>query len=165
MRSIGGAALFSIVCCLAGIVDGADTTRKTLWQGTLHLGDNPEQYSNVPSAGMVLQIPSKLDRDKKGKLVITTRDIQTLLGDGHYAELIAHFEEQGGDAPANEMVVETFRLKGNSTNVDTNHTFDLEPTKGLMAPASYYSIRIKIDTFIKFGLWDDFLIKQIDLEQ
>src|SRR4051794_29094894 len=105
VRAIGVATLFSILCCLVGIAAGAETARKTIWQGTLHLGDNPEQYSNVTSAGMVLQIPTKLDREKKGKLVITTRDIQTLLGEGHYAELIAHSEEQGGDAPANELVV------------------------------------------------------------
>jgi len=143
----------------------AEPIRKTIWQGTLHLGDNPEQYSNVLSAGMTMQIPCKLDREKKGKLIITARDIQTLLGEGHYAELVAHFEDAGGDSPASELVVETFRIKGDSTNVDIDHTFEFDPAKGLMAPASYYSIRLKVDTFIKFGLWDDFLLKRIDIEQ
>jgi hypothetical protein len=143
----------------------ADVSRKTIWQGSLHLGDNPEQFSNLPSAGLTMQVPCKLDRAKKGKLIITTRDIQTLLGEGHYAELIAHFEDQGGESPASEELVETFRLKGNSTNADIEHTFEFDPAKGLMAPAAYYSLRIKLDTFIKFGLWDDFVMKQIDIEQ
>lgn len=160
------------VCCIAllgsmtaGRLESAEPMRRTIWQGTIHLGDNPEQYSNVLSAGITMQIPCKLDREKNGKLIITTRDIQTLLGEGHYAELVAHFEDQGGDSPASEQVVETFRLKGNSTNVDVDHHFDFDPAKGLMAPAPYYSIRLRIDTFIKFGLWDDFVVKQIDVQQ
>ena len=165
MRTIWLIGLGLLLGLYVGELHAAEPTRKTIWQGKLHLGDNPEQYSNVLSAGMTMQIPCKLDRDRKGKLIITTRDIQTLLGEGHYAELIAHFEEQGGDFPANEHVVETFRLKGNSTNADIDHTFEFDPTKGLMAPANYYSIRIKLDTFIKFSLWDDFLMKQIDIEQ
>src|SRR6476660_5843099 len=106
MRLLGLCCMGLLCGMTAGRLEGDDAMRRTLWQGTVHLGDNPEQYSNVLSAGIAMQVPCKLDRDKKGKLIITTRDIQTLLGDGHYAELIAHFEEQGGDAPANEMVVE-----------------------------------------------------------
>jgi len=165
MKWLMFAALSWLIGLSAADLSAAEAARKTIWQGTLHLGDSPEQYSNAVSAGITMQIPLKLDREKKGKLIITTRDVQTLLGEGHYAELVAHFEDQGGESPASELVVETFRLKGNSTNVNIDHTFEFDPTKGLMAPASYYSIRIKIDTFIKFSLWDDFLVKQIDVEQ
>src|SRR5690349_2418817 len=92
----------------------AEPIRKTLWEGTIHLGDNAAQFTSVQSAGMTMQIPCALDPEKKGKLTITTRDIQTLAGDGHYAELMAHYEDE--DGPAREYVVETFRLKGNSNN-------------------------------------------------
>jgi hypothetical protein len=118
---------------------------------------------------MLLQIPFKLDIEKEdaakktGKLTITTRDIQTLAGDGHYAELLAHYEDP--DGPAREYLVQTFRLKGDSNNVDVDHAFDLEPLKGLYAPPAYHSIRIKIDNQIKFSLWDDFLLKRIEIEQ
>jgi hypothetical protein len=165
MKMIGSAALCVMICLSTHPSDAAESMRKNIWQGTLHLGDSPDQYSNVLSAGIVMQIPCKLDRDKKGKLTITTRDIQTLRGEGHYAELIAHVEDQPGDSPANEYVVETFRLKGDSTNADIEHTFEFDPAKGLMASANYYSVRIKLDTCIKFSLWDDFLVKRIDLEQ
>ena len=104
-----------------------------------------------------------LDPEKKGKLTITTRDIQTLAGDGHYAELLGHYEDE--DGPAREYVVETFRLKGNSNNIDEDQTFDFDPMKKLYARPAYYSIRIKIDTQIKFKLWDDFLMKRIAIDQ
>src|SRR6185436_7078602 len=99
----------------------AEPTRKTVWQGVAHLGDNPGQFSSVQSAGMALQIPLTLDPEKNGKLFVTTRDIQTLAGDGHYAELLAHYED--ADSPAREYVVDSFRLKGDSNNKDEDHTF------------------------------------------
>ena len=113
---------------------------------------------------MLLQVPCKLDAEKKtGKLTITTRDIQTLAGEGHYAELLAHYEDS--DGPAREYLVQTFRLKGDSNNVDLPHVFDLDLMKGLYAAPAYYSIRIKVDNQIKFSLWDDFLLKRIEIEQ
>ena len=41
----------------------------------------------------------------------------------------------------------------------------MNPMKGLYQKPAYYSVRIKIDTQIKFNLWDDFLLKRIDIEQ
>jgi hypothetical protein len=141
----------------------ADTTRKTFWEGTLHLGDNAAQFATVVSAGMAVQIPCVLDTEKKGKLIIVTRDIQTLAGEGHFAELLAHYEDD--DGPAREYVVETFRLKGDSNNVDVEHMFGFDPLKKLYAKPAYHSLRIKVDTQIKFKLWDDFLLKRIEVEQ
>jgi hypothetical protein len=152
-----------IVAAAAALSIAAEPEKKTIWLGTLHLGDNPLQYSTAVSSGMTMQVPIKLDTDKKGKLTAVTCDIQTLAGDGHYAELVAHYED--ADGPAREYVVETFRLKGDSNNADIEHTFEFEPMKGLFQKPAYYSVRIKVDTQIKFGLWDDFLLKRIDIEQ
>jgi hypothetical protein len=151
---------FSILCTT---VATAESVKTTIWQGTLHLGDNPMQYASVLSGGMAVQVPCALDADKKGKLAVTTRDIQTLAGDGHYAELVAHYQDD--DGPAREYVVESFRLKGDSNNTDVDHQFELSPMKGLYQKPAYYSIRIKIDTQIKFSLWDDFVLKRIEIEQ
>ncbi len=140
-----------------------EPARKTIWQGTLHLGDNPEQYSGVLSAGLLLQVPCRLDAEKKGRLLITFRDIQTLAGEGHFAELLGHYEDE--DGPGREYVVETFRLKDNSNNADVERTFEFDPLKNLQARPAFHSIRIKLDTQIKFSLWDDFLMKRIEIEQ
>jgi hypothetical protein len=162
VRPILAAFLLAILPFLTATA--SESSRSAVWQGTIHLGDNPQQFTSTISAGMLLQIPFKLDPEQKtGKLTITTRDIQTLAGDGHYAELLAHYEDP--DGPAREYLVQTFRLKGDSNNVDVDHVFDLEPMKGLYAPPAYYSLRIKIDNQIKFSLWDDFLLKRIEIEQ
>ncbi len=157
--------LFSVglVCVLFPTSLAAEPVRTTVWSGTLHLGDNPMQFSSTQSGGMAVQIPCTLDAEKKGKLTVTTRDIQTLAGEGHYAELVAHYQDE--DGPAREYVVEAFRLKGDSNNADIDHAFELNPMKGLYQKPAYYSIRIKIDTQIKYSLWDDFLLKRIEVEQ
>ena len=154
-------SLLLLALPLTGQAD--DPVRKTIWQGTLHLGDNPEQYTNALSAGLLLQIPCKLNAEKKGKLLISFRDVQTLAGEGHYAELLGHYEDE--DGPGREYVVETFRLKDNSNNTDVERSFDFDPLKNLQARPVFYSVRIKLDTQIKFSLWDDFLIKRIEVEQ
>jgi len=158
-QSLAGVAwlVVSGLCC------AAEPTATTILQGALHLGDNPMQYSTIVSAGMAVQIPCKLDTEKKAKLSIITRDVQTLAGDGHYAELIAHYEDN--DGPAREYVVETFRLKGDSKDADLDFAFDVDPLKGLYQKPSYYSVRIKVDTQIKFSLWDDFVLNRIELQQ
>ena len=161
MRTIVIAALFQVLQC--SISRAADPTRATVWQGTVHLGDNPAQFSSMNSAGMMLQIPFTMDAGKTTKLAITTRDIQTLAGDGHYAEILGHYEDD--DGPAREYVVQAFRLKSNSNNVDTDHAFDFDPMKSLYARPAYYSVRVRIDTQIKFSLWDDFVLKRIEIEQ
>ena len=141
----------------------AEPVRKTLWQGTLHLGDSPEKYPGTTSAGMAMQLPLKLEYEKPLKLVVTTRDVDTLSGDGHYLELLAHYEDL--DGPAREYVLQTLRLKEKATDADVERTFDLDPKSGLQSPPAYYSLRIKMDTSLRFSLWDDFLLKRIDVEQ
>lgn len=163
MKSWSILAALAVAGVVAGEDCAAEPMRKTIWQGALHLGDSPDQYSNITSAGLVMQIPCALDPEKKGKLTLITRDIQTLAGDGHYAELIAHYED--GSSPADERVVDTFRLKGDSTNADTEHIFEIDPLKDQKSKPAYYSVRIKVDTSIKFTLWDDMVVKRIEIEQ
>jgi hypothetical protein len=154
-----------ILWLASGVAPTADPVKKTVWQGVIHLGDNPEQYPKVTSCGMTFQVPLKLDAAKKAKLTVTANDVQTQAGGGHYVEVVAHFENKGFRTPAKEVVVDTFRIK-DEIAADTDYTFDLDPAKNLDgAKPTYYSVRIKVDTGIPFGLWDDFLVKRIEIEQ
>jgi hypothetical protein len=45
---------------------------------------------------------------------VTAEGVETRAGDGHYVEVVAHFEKQPGKGPAKEVVVGTFRLKDDS---------------------------------------------------
>ena len=47
------------------LANAADPIRQTLWEGTIHLGDNAAQFTSVQSAGMAMQIPWPLTRRKK----------------------------------------------------------------------------------------------------
>jgi hypothetical protein len=157
-------ALFASLVALlsASVAPGAEPGGKprTIWQGVIHLGDNPEAYPEVVSAGITFQIPFTVDPSKKAKVTIRANDVKTEAGDGHYVDVIAHFEE--GRGPAKEVVVDTFRIKDYGTKDLFEFEFDPDNSLGGKRP-DYYSIRIKIDTAIGYTLWDDFLVKRIDI--
>jgi hypothetical protein len=152
---------------IASAVAEEPEKKPTLWTGALHLGDDPARYSDNASAGMAMQVPFKPDPAKTGKLTVVAQDVQTLLGDGHYVELVAHFApERPGTEPAREVVVESFRLKDAGGEADAEYLFQFDPRRGLSGvDPDYYSIRIRVDTSIGFSLWDDFLLKRIEVQQ
>lgn len=136
---------------------------RTLWQGTLHLGDSPGAYPNVTSAGAVFQVPFKGQGFGKAKVTVTAADLQTLSGEGHYVEVVAHVESP--QSPAREFVVATARLKDQSKD-DKPYTVEFDTSKAVegMRP-DYFSVRVRVDTSVGFTLWDDFLVKRIELSQ
>ena len=142
----------------------AEGTKKTIWQGVIHLGDNPEKYPKITSAGMAFQVPFKGEFAKTTKITVTVKEVETLAGNGNYIEVIAHYEKQPSKAPAKEVVVSTFRFK-DKTGEEKEFAFEFDSGKNLdgMKP-DYYSVRIKVDTHISFTLWDDFLVKRIVVE-
>ena len=163
MKRVLLAVVLALSCFAATAV--SEGKKKTVWQGTVHLGDSPEAYPKITSAGMAFQVPFKAETATATKLMISVKDIATQAGNGHYVEGIAHVEKQPSKAPAKDIVVATFRIKDQSAD-EKQFTFEFDSGKNLgdMKP-DYYSVRIKIDTHIGFSFWDDFLIKRIELEQ
>jgi hypothetical protein len=143
----------------------ADGTTKTIWEGTIHLGDSPSAYPKVTSAGMTFQVPFRMGAGKATKLTVRAADIETQAGNGHYVEVLAHFEKQPSKAPAKGIVVATFRIKDKSAD-EKSYVFEFDSSKNLgdLKP-DYYSVRIKVDTHVSFTFWDDVLIKRIVIEQ
>lgn len=149
---------------LGGTAAGEDS-KKTLWKGLLHMGDNPEAYPKATSGGMAFQVPFRAKVGQATKLAILVDDVNTQAGNGHIVEVLAHFEKQPNKAPASEVVVDTFRVKDES-GAEKSFEFVFNSGKNLNdRKPDYYSVRIKIDTHVGFTFWDDFLIKRIDLEQ
>ena len=155
---------FSTLLILTNAVH-ADGTKKTIWQGTIHLGDSPNAYPKVTSAGMAFQVPFQMTPGRATKLTVTAADIETQAGNGHYVEVFANFEKQPSKAPAKETIVATFRIKDKAADDQTwSFEFDSGKNLGDMKP-EYYSVRIKVDTHVSFTFWDDFVVKRIEIEQ
>lgn len=157
-------SLSAVLAASSVVASGASPSGapNTIWQGVIHLGDNPQAYPKVTSAGVAFQIPFQLDPSKRARLIIGASDVKTEAGEGHYLDVIAHFQD--GSGPAREVLVATFRIKEYATK--ESFPFEFDPSMGLKGKkADYYSIRVKIDTSIGYGLWDDFLVKRIDIEQ
>jgi len=162
----------SIICMLALLATilsprfgPAADAKKTLWSGVIHLGDSADSFPKITSAGMAFQTAFAAETGKASTLTVTVADVQTQAGDGHYVEVIAHFEKQPRKASAKEIVVGTFRIKDKSGD-EKAYTFNFNSGKNLEdKKPDYYSVRIKIDTHVGFTFWDDFLLKKIELEQ
>ncbi len=136
--------------------------KRTLWEGVIHLGDSPAAYPMVTSAGMAFQVPFKSQGFGKARITVTAADLQTLSGEGHYLEAVAHVESP--QTPAREFVVATARLKGQAKE-DREYALELDTSKAVegMRP-DYYSVRVRVDTSVGYTLWDDILVKRIALE-
>lgn len=162
------AALLLAIALLPVAADDEQTVgKRPIWTGALHLGDDPARYSDIASAGMSMQVPLKLDAAKTGKLTITAKEVQTLQGDGHYVELLAHYApEKPGATPAREVVVEVFRLKDQGDENEAEHWYSFDPRRGISGlDPDFYSVRIRVDTSIGYSLWDDFVLTRIEIEQ
>lgn len=142
---------------------GAQEKKRTLWEGTIHLGDSPAAYPKVTSAGVMFQVPFKSEGFGKARVTVTAADLHTLSGEGHYVEVLAHVESP--QRPAREFVVATARLK-DQTQADKPYTVEFDTSKAVegMRP-DYFSVRVRVDTSVGFTFWDDFLVKRIEVAQ
>jgi hypothetical protein len=154
-------ALFCVIAAASFAASAPQEKAHVIWEGQIHLGDNPEAYPKIASAGMCMQVPFKADAAKKYRITVKVCDVETLAGDGHFAEVFAHFQDK---KETREEKLATFRIKDNSGD-DKDFAFDFSPKAALQAKPAYFSIRIRIDASIPFGLWDDFLVKQITVLQ
>jgi len=136
-----------------------DKDHKVLWQGDLHLGDNPEQYRRLTSAGMMMQVPFVVDTARKYRMVVKAADVKTLAGHGHHVEIFAHYEGDEETPPREERAA-VFRMK-NDDDEEKEYAFEFDPAEH--RKATYFSVRVRVDNH-RFGLWDDFRLKRIAIE-
>ncbi|HYV38735.1 MAG TPA: hypothetical protein VE988_23825 [Gemmataceae bacterium] len=162
MRRLFQAAALALFVVTLPQADGQEKQKPApIWKGEIHLGDNPEAYDKITSAGMCMQVPFKADAAKKIRIVITAADVETLAGDGHYAEIVGHYQD---GKKTSETIAKVFRIKDDSGQ-EKDFVFEFSAKTDLKTAPAYFSVRIKVDTSIPFGLWDDFVVKQIRVEQ
>ncbi len=115
---------------------------------------------------MAFQVPFKMEAGRPPNSRSPRPDIETQAGNGHYIEVLAHFEKQPSKAPAKDVVGRHLPRIKDKTADDKTYAFEFDSGKNLgdLKP-DYYSVRIKVDTHVSFTFWDDFLIRRIEIEQ
>jgi hypothetical protein len=133
-----------------------------VWEGRIHLGDEPGVYGDAEYSGIALEFPLTLRKtDPAGPdtttLVLRTQDIQTFTGyPGHLITATAYQLDPQDPTRSIETPLATARLNSADNNrkeVPINLT-------GLTSPV-FVSVRVRVDTTVPPGLYDDFVVTRL----
>ncbi len=133
-----------------------------VWQGRIHLGDEPGVYGDAAYSGVALEFPLTLHKtDPAGPdtttLVLRTQDVQTFAGyPGHLITVTAYQPDPGDPTHATETVLATERL----TSADNNRKDVVVNLVGIVSPV-FVSVRVRVDTEVPPGLYDDFVVTRL----
>jgi hypothetical protein len=138
------------------------TNPQLVWQGRIHLGDEPGVFGDASYAGLSVELPLTLTRiDPDGPdvttLVLDTEDVQTFPGyPGHLITIIGYAPASTDPDRWQETTLTTAWL----TSADNNHKEIAVDLTGHPSP-TFLSVRVRIDTEVPSGLYDDFVLTKI----
>ncbi len=137
---------------------GTERKREPIWEGRLHLGDNPGIYGDATFAGMSLELPVTLERfpevgpDEPADLhfeLLANRVGVIPPQAGHRVTAVAYLSAGGG--------WET-RVVGEARMTEPAVTVTAQ-----VPEARYVGIRVEIDRAAHPGLYDDLVVLSLSL--
>jgi len=139
---------------------GVERSQELVWQGRIHLGDDPGTYGNASYAGLIVELPVTLRpfaETQEGdpddiNFDLTFERVGVIPPHlGHKLSLYA-YEARLGTVPPPRLITETRVTGGQATLSSTE-------TKGLR----HVSVRVEVDKAIAPGLYNDFLLTSLSL--
>ncbi|GAA1349906.1 hypothetical protein [Saccharothrix algeriensis] len=132
-----------------------------IWQGRLHLGDEPGVFGDAAYSGLAAELPVTLEKlDPAGPdtttLVVETLNVETFGGYNGHLITVTLYEPSDEPDRFTETVLETERLTG----ADGNRKEIALDLAGRRSPA-FVSVRVRVDTGVPPGLYDDFLLVRL----
>jgi hypothetical protein len=132
-----------------------------IWQGRIHLGDEPGIFGDADYPGLALELPITLERapgaqEDTTTLVLRTEGVNTFSGyPGHLVTVTLYTP---GSQPNvwKETVLTTARL----TTADNDHK-NVEINLAGQTPPYRVSVRVRVDTAVPAGLYDDFVFTSL----
>ncbi|MFE7129650.1 hypothetical protein ACFVIM_02195 [Streptomyces sp. NPDC057638] len=132
-----------------------------VWQGRIHLGDEPGVYADAAYSGLSTELPLTLERINPAgphatTLVIATDDLRTFQGyPGHLVEVFLFVPDPTGPTHWNRTTLTTARLTGSGDR----HEIPLDLTS--QGSPLRISVRVSVDTTVPPGLYDDFVLRRL----
>lgn len=129
-----------------------------IWQGRVHLGDEPGVYGDASFSGAAFEIPITLQRtsapgEAKTVLVVEAQDVQSFAGyPGHLITVVLHLVDLT-TFKAKEVVLAKARLTGNRQEIPIDLTGRTTP--------HFVSVQIRQDETVPPGAQDDFLVTRL----
>jgi hypothetical protein len=139
--------------------------RELIWQGRLHLGDEPGVYGDAHYCGLCAELPITVYRtdsttttDIPFKLIVETASVETYSGyPGHSIKVIA-YEEDSTPFHFVSTILADVRL----TSADKNKK-EIQINPGTEKSRFFISVQLRCDTEVTPGLYDDFIWRTLSL--
>lgn len=153
-------ALVPLVC-----ITNAVTAQELIWDGSVHLGDEPGIYGEKSFGGLSTEFPIQLEKYASGTpepqddITLIIESVNVSIFSGYDAHSITVYGKKPSTATPNkweEVVVGTFDLDAASVNLD------LDPTK--TQSIENFSIEIRLASDVAPGLYNDILIEKLSLQ-
>ncbi|MGP4001763.1 hypothetical protein [Streptomyces sp. 8N706] len=132
-----------------------------VWQGRIHLGDEPGIYGDASYSGLGVELPLTVERigttgPESTTLTLETRDLKTFQGyPGHLVEVFLFTSGAADPNHWTRTTLATQRLSGDSNTWDIPVSFTGHPSPHRL------SVRVSIDTEAPAGLYDDFVLTRL----
>ena len=138
-----------------------------IWQGRLQIGDEPGVYGDAAYTGLGTELPITVQRPDPNdttqadfKLVLDTDGLQTFAGfPGHKIDVVLYEPDPAVPNHFRERLLVSDRFTG----ADNNHK-DLAVPVGNVPGPFRMSVRLRADTTVPPGLYDDFVWIRLSLD-
>ena len=133
-----------------------------IWQGRVHLGDEPGVFGDASYSGLAVEFPVTLQKtDPAGPdtttLVVQTHNVETFSGyPGHLIVVTLYEEDPNQQFHFIKTILRTERLTGADGNC---REIDID-LAGKASPM-FISVRVQVDTEVPPGLYDDFIVARL----
>jgi hypothetical protein len=141
--------------------------QELIWQGRLQLGDEPGVYADAYYSGLCAELPLTVYRldpqQTEGKpfvLVLETEDLQTYTNYPGHEILVLLYEPDPNQAYHS---IETQLASARFIGADNNRK-EIEINPGVAPSPFRISVRLRSDTTVNPGLYDDFVWIRLSLK-
>jgi hypothetical protein len=141
-----------------------ETQAEAIWQGRIHIGDEPGIYGDAQFSGAAVELPITLQHtstagDNKAIIVVDTKDVQDFAGyPGHAITVILHVVDLA-TFHAREVVLARARL----VTADNNHK-EIPIDLSRFTTPYFVSVQLREDEQLPPAAQDDFLWTGLSLK-
>lgn len=134
--------------------------QELIWEGRIHIGDEPGVYGHAEYPGLAAEWPVTLFRFETAttdrvKFTIDAERVSVFAPyPGHLVTVVLYEDDGTGTFTAKETTLTTDRLTSNTLTIDVQ-----VPTTKI----SFVSIRVRVDTKVLPGLYNDFMLIRLSL--
>ena len=140
--------------------------QELIWQGRIHLGDEPGIYGDAYYNGICAELPITIYRleptqieDKAFKLILETENVKTYQGyPGHEISVFIYEPDPNQQDHSVERKLASSRL----TDADNNRK-EIEIQPGTAKSPFWLTVKLRNDTSVNPGLYDDFVWVKLSL--